>query len=159
MTPELNSPTQEVYVQTPEAPEAPALPARKVTRKNLARVQEQHLLANIDPLLRDLFIALTAKVKEKNIQAIRLTMEMANLVKAPGGVTISQTIMQNNSNAADGGLVADVGRAQAAGGQPAEMPARLIAYATRAFGEPPRPATVPGPKAESAMKTKTSIPS
>ena len=103
MTPELNSPTQEVYVQTPEAPEAPALPARKVTRKNLARVQEQHLLANIDPLLRELFIALTAKVKEKNIQAIRLTMEMANLVKAPGGVTISQTIMQNNSNAADGG--------------------------------------------------------
>lgn len=74
-----------------------------MTRRNLARVQEAHLLQNIDPLLREMFIALTDRVKAGNIQAIRLTMEMANLVKAPGGVTISQTIMQNNSNRAEGG--------------------------------------------------------
>ena len=83
--------------------QTPALPSRRVTRKNLAKVQEAHLLANIDPLLREMFIALTEKVKEKNIRAIELTMQMANLVKAPGGVTISQTIMQSNNNSADSG--------------------------------------------------------
>jgi two-component system CheB/CheR fusion protein len=35
---------------------------------------------------------------------------------------------------------------------PAEMPAQLIAYVSHAFGKPPRPATIPEPKAESAMK-------
>jgi two-component system CheB/CheR fusion protein len=35
---------------------------------------------------------------------------------------------------------------------PAEMPAQLIAYAGHAFGKPPRPATIPEPKTESAMK-------
>ncbi len=35
---------------------------------------------------------------------------------------------------------------------PAEMPAQLIAYAAHAFGKPPRPATVPAPKAENALK-------
>ena len=34
---------------------------------------------------------------------------------------------------------------------PAEMPAQLIAYATRAFGRPPQ-AAVPGPRAENALK-------
>ena len=35
---------------------------------------------------------------------------------------------------------------------PAEMPAQLIAYVAHAFGRPPRPATVPTIRAESAMK-------
>ncbi|OGV57930.1 MAG: chemotaxis protein CheR [Lentisphaerae bacterium GWF2_50_93] len=35
---------------------------------------------------------------------------------------------------------------------PAEMPAQLIAYATHAFGKPPRSATVPAPKTENALK-------
>ena len=35
---------------------------------------------------------------------------------------------------------------------PAEMPAQLIAYAVHAFGKPPRPATVPAPKTENALK-------
>jgi hypothetical protein len=89
----------EVCVQTPP----PALLAKKVTRKNLARVQEKHLLRNIDALMATLFPALIKKVKDGNIQAIRLTAEIANLVKTQGGVTISQTIMQANSNSADGG--------------------------------------------------------
>jgi hypothetical protein len=91
--------TQEVCVQTPP----PALLAKKVTRKNLARVQEKHLLRNIDALMATMFPALIQKLKEGNLQAIRLTAELANLVKAPGGVTISQTILQANSNSADGG--------------------------------------------------------
>jgi hypothetical protein len=88
----------EVCVQTPP----PALLAKKVTRKNLARVQEKHLLRNIDALMATLFPALIKKVKDGNIQAIRLTAEIANLVKTQGGVTISQTILQANSNSADG---------------------------------------------------------
>ncbi|MDP1928868.1 MAG: CheR family methyltransferase [Thiobacillus sp.] len=35
---------------------------------------------------------------------------------------------------------------------PAEMPAQLIAYATRAFGKSPLPAVIPIPKAENALK-------
>ncbi|MCX6633068.1 MAG: hypothetical protein NTW28_36190, partial [Candidatus Solibacter sp.] len=35
---------------------------------------------------------------------------------------------------------------------PAEMPAQLIEYVAHAFGRPPRHATAPAPKAESAMK-------
>jgi two-component system, chemotaxis family, CheB/CheR fusion protein len=35
---------------------------------------------------------------------------------------------------------------------PAEMPAQLIAYVAHAFGRPPRPATVPSTRAESALK-------
>jgi len=35
---------------------------------------------------------------------------------------------------------------------PAEMPAQLIAYVAHAFGRPPRLATAPAPKAESALK-------
>ncbi|MDQ1277307.1 MAG: two-component system, chemotaxis family, CheB/CheR fusion protein [Thermodesulfobacteriota bacterium] len=35
---------------------------------------------------------------------------------------------------------------------PAEMPAQLIAYVTHAFGKPPRPASAPAPKAETALK-------
>ncbi len=35
---------------------------------------------------------------------------------------------------------------------PAEMPARLIAYAAHAFGKPFLPATVPAPRAETALK-------
>ncbi|MDZ7698126.1 MAG: chemotaxis protein CheB [Deltaproteobacteria bacterium] len=35
---------------------------------------------------------------------------------------------------------------------PAEMPAQLIAYAAHAFGKPPRPAAVPPPKTENALK-------
>ena len=35
---------------------------------------------------------------------------------------------------------------------PAEMPDYLIAYVSRAFGQPPRPATAPAPKAENALK-------
>jgi len=35
---------------------------------------------------------------------------------------------------------------------PAEMPAQLIAYVAHAFGKPPRPPTVPAPKAENALK-------
>lgn len=35
---------------------------------------------------------------------------------------------------------------------PAEMPAQLIAYATRAFGRSPLPAVIPIPKAENALK-------
>ena len=89
----------EVCVQTPP----PALLAKKVTRKNLARVQEKHLLRNIDALMATMFPALIQKLKEGNLQAIRLTAELANLVKAPGGVTISQTILQQNANTADGG--------------------------------------------------------
>src|ERR1035438_7297263 len=35
---------------------------------------------------------------------------------------------------------------------PAEMPAQLIAYVTHAFGNPPRPASIPTPRTESATK-------
>ncbi|MBI5410555.1 MAG: chemotaxis protein CheR, partial [Nitrospirae bacterium] len=35
---------------------------------------------------------------------------------------------------------------------PAEMPAQIISYVTHAFGKPPRPATAPPHKAESALK-------
>jgi len=35
---------------------------------------------------------------------------------------------------------------------PAEMPAQLIAYVVQAFGQPPRAATVPAPKTESALQ-------
>ena len=35
---------------------------------------------------------------------------------------------------------------------PAEMPAQLIAYATHAFGKPPRPASAPASKADDAMR-------
>jgi hypothetical protein len=89
----------EVCVQTPP----PALLAKKVTRKNLARVQEKHLLRNIDALMATLFPALIKKVKDGNIQAIRLTAEIANLVKTQGGVTISQTMLQANSNSSNSG--------------------------------------------------------
>ncbi len=35
---------------------------------------------------------------------------------------------------------------------PSEMPAQLIDYVARAFGNPPRPAAIPEPKAENALK-------
>lgn len=89
----------EVCVQTPP----PALLAKKVTRKNLARVQEKHLLRNIDALMATLFPALAEQLRKGNMQAIRLTAEIANLVKTQGGVTISQTILQANSNSSNSG--------------------------------------------------------
>jgi hypothetical protein len=75
-------------------------PRPRITRKGLARLQEKHLLANIDPLLQELYPALTKKVKDGNMKAIELVMQMSNLVKTPGGVNITQTILQQNSNTA-----------------------------------------------------------
>ena len=91
--------TPQVWTETPK----PKLLAKKVTRRNLASVQQKHLLRNIDALMATLYPALIEKVKTGNIQAIRLTAEIANLVKTQGGVTISQTILQSNNNTAEGG--------------------------------------------------------
>jgi len=73
----------------------------KVTRRNIAKIPERHLIQNIDPMLAEAFTALRVKIKDGNMQAIRLGMEIVNLVKAPGGINVSQNIFNQQNNNTD----------------------------------------------------------
>ena len=73
-------------------------PAIKVTRKNIAKIPERHLIENIDPMLTEAFIGLRQKIKDGNVRCIELALHIVNLIKPPGGVTVTNNLLQQNNN-------------------------------------------------------------
>ena len=80
-------------------------PAIRVTRKNIAKIPERHLIENIDPMLTEAFQAVRARAKDGNMRAIELILQMVNLIKPPGGVTVTNNLLQQNNNEGAGNAV------------------------------------------------------
>ena len=80
-------------------------PAIRVTRKNIAKIPERHLIENIDPMLTEAFQAVRTRAKDGNMRAIELILQMVNLIKPPGGVTVTNNLLQQNNNEGAGNAV------------------------------------------------------
>jgi hypothetical protein len=70
---------------------------KKVTAKNLEKFQQDKYLQNVGPMLDEVYTALRTKVKDGNMRAIEMALQVCNLVKGQGGVTVLNQIVQNNN--------------------------------------------------------------
>lgn len=71
---------------------------RKVTPKNIDKVQQDLFCQNAVPMLEALYPSLIEMAKNRNMKALEIIAQMTNLIKAPGGVNILNQIYNRNQN-------------------------------------------------------------
>lgn len=77
------------------------LPSKKLTPRSLARVQQRILLENAEPMLQEAFTVLRQKLRRGDDRALKMVLEINNMVRAPGGITVTQQVLQQNNNKAE----------------------------------------------------------
>lgn len=88
-------------VVAPEWPIPQAVPTKKITKRGLQRTQETILLRHAEPMLQETFEALRKRIRAGDASAIKMSLEINNMVRAAGGMTVTNNIMQGNFNRAE----------------------------------------------------------
>lgn len=103
-TPAQSVPEIEIPWESPQAeppPDKPSRPHKRLTKKTLAKRQEQVFLDHADEMLDLMVKGIKMRLKEGNVEILKKTMEMVNWVQAPRGISIVNQLAQQNNIKAD----------------------------------------------------------
>lgn len=71
----------------------------KVTRGNLAKIQQKKLLEQVEPMLDEFFKAIRVRARHGDIAALKIIQEICGLSAAKGPSVVAQFYNKNEANA------------------------------------------------------------